>query len=111
MPQAKAAAERALQLDDCGQSHASLGYVHHLYDYDLAAAESQYRRAIELSPNYANAHFYYGFLLGLEGRFDEAIAKGKQASDLDPLSASIATFASLPFTFQGKYDSARALAA
>jgi tetratricopeptide (TPR) repeat protein len=74
------------------------------------AAESQYRRAIELSPNYANAHFYYGFLLDLEGRFNEAIVEGKQASDLDPLSASIATFASLPFTFQGKYDSARALA-
>jgi tetratricopeptide (TPR) repeat protein len=111
MPQAKAAAQRALQLDDTlAEAHASLGFVNHLYDYDLKAAESQYRRAIELRPNYANAHFYYGFLLTLEGRFDEAIAEGRQAGELDPLSSTIASVASFPFTFQGKYDTARALA-
>lgn len=110
MPQAKAAAEKALQLDDSlAEAHASLGYVNHLYDYDLAAAESQYRRAIELSPNYAVAHSYYGFLLGMEGRFDEASAEGKKASTLDPRSSSIAVFASFPFIFQGKFDTARSM--
>jgi TolB-like protein/class 3 adenylate cyclase len=93
MPKAKAAAQMALHLDNSlAEAHASLGYVNYLYDYDLAASESEYKRSIELTPNYAFAHSYYGFLLSTEGRFDEAIAEGKLASDLDPLSSSIAVF-------------------
>jgi len=110
MLQAKAAAERALQLHDwLAEAHVSLGFVNHLYDYNLVASESQYRRAIELRPSSADAHSYYGFLLSLEGRFDEAIAEGRQAIDLDPLSSSNALFASFAFTYQGKYDTARAM--
>src|SRR5260370_25144989 len=105
MPQAKAAAERALQLDDSlAEAHASLGYVNLIYEYNFAESERQYRRAIELRPNYADAHALYGLLLSLEGRFDEAIAEARQAMALDPLSSSIAFLASWPFVYQGKYE-------
>jgi len=111
MPQAKAAAQKALQLDDrLAEAHVALAGINFLYDYAFAAAETRYRRAIELRPNNALAHSWYGFLLGLEGRFDEAIAEGRQASNLDPLSSFSAVLGSLPFVFQEKYDTAKAMA-
>jgi adenylate cyclase len=110
MPRARAAAEKALQLDDSlAEANAALAGVNFLFDYDFAAAETRYRRAIELGPSYADAHSWYGFLLCMEGRFDEAIAEGKRATDLDPLSSAIVVYASFPYTFQGKYDTATAM--
>jgi tetratricopeptide (TPR) repeat protein len=87
MPKAKAAALKALQLDDrLAEAHASVGQVAAYYDYDFATAEREYRRALELSPNYASAHQWLAEHLSALKRFDEALAEIKRALELDPLS-------------------------
>jgi serine/threonine protein kinase/tetratricopeptide (TPR) repeat protein len=87
MPKAKAAALKALELDDkLAEAHASLAQIVVYYDYDLAAAEKQYRRALELNPNYATAHQWLAEHLSTMRRHDEAIAEIKRALELDPLS-------------------------
>ena len=91
LPKAKAAALRALELDNTlGEAHASLGQALVAYDFDFAGANREFRRAIELNPNYATAHQWYAEsgLIPL-GRFDEAIAEINRASELDPLSVII----------------------
>jgi TolB-like protein/Tfp pilus assembly protein PilF len=86
-PRAKAAALRALELDDTlGEAHTALGFFHLLHDWDWAAAEREFRRAIELNPNYPSAHDGYGFYCKVTGRHEEAIAACAQALALDPLS-------------------------
>ncbi len=86
-PKAEAAALKALELDDAlGEAHCSLGFSRLLYDWDFEDAEAEFKRAIELSPNYPNAHDGYGFYLKAVGRHDEAIEKCKQVQQLDPLS-------------------------
>jgi adenylate cyclase len=107
-PKARAAAEKALQLDNTlAEAHASLSFVQIWYDFDLAGGESTLRRAIALNPNYAEAHHLYGYLLAEQGRFDESLAESKRAAELDPLSAGIASDVSLPLMFQGKYEAAK----
>ena len=87
MPQAKAAILRALALDDdLAEAHASLGLMLENFDYEWAAAERQYRRAIELDCNWPVARQWYGELLVNTGRFDEGLAEGRRAVELDPLS-------------------------
>ena len=73
---------------------------------DWEGAEEAYRRAIELNPNYANAHDGYAMLLSARGRFDEAIEQITKAADLDPLSLIIAVHAGWPFYFARDYESA-----
>jgi TolB-like protein/tetratricopeptide (TPR) repeat protein len=87
-PRARAAAERALALDesDAG-AHAVLGSVFTEHYYDWNFAERHYRRAILLGPSDANAFFWYSEHLAFMGRFDEAIAMSRRGADLDPLSA------------------------
>jgi len=86
-PKAEAAAMKALELDETlGEAHCSLGFSRLLYDWDFADAERQFKRAIELSPNYPNSHDGYGFYLKAVGRHAEAIEKCRQAQKLDPLS-------------------------
>src|SRR5882672_2481743 len=90
-PAAKAAALKALQLDDkLAEAHTALGLVLCDGDLDMADSISEFQRAIALNPNYATAHHWYGNgpLLAL-GRFEEAIAEGKRAIELDPLSPII----------------------
>jgi Tfp pilus assembly protein PilF len=85
MPKAKAAAIRALQLDETlAEAHASLGRVFAAYDWDWTSAEKEYKRAIELNPRYAVAHQWYGGYLSAMGRGNEAILEKKQAVDLEP---------------------------
>src|SRR5215469_3440937 len=73
MLKAKEAAEKAVQLDDsCAEAHASLANVKFNYEFDLAGAEREFKRAIELNPNYAYAYDQYGLLLAAQGRLDEA---------------------------------------
>ena len=87
MPKAKAAALKALELDDkLAEAHASFGQIVIYYDYDLATAEQQYRRAIDLNPNYASAHQWLAEHLASVKRSDEAIAEIKRALELDPVS-------------------------
>lgn len=87
MPKAKEAALKALGLDDTlAEAHASLGQIDSYYDYDFITAEREYRRAIELNPNYPPAHQWLAEQLSSLKRFDEAILEIKRALELDPLS-------------------------
>ena len=90
IPKARAAAMKALQIDETlGEAHTSLGFVKFWYDWDFAGAESEFRRAIELNPDYATAHHWYGEFLGLMGRFDEGFKELRLAQQADPLSLMI----------------------
>jgi tetratricopeptide (TPR) repeat protein len=92
MPKARAAALRALQLDEgLAEAHASLALIEENYDFDWPGSEKEFRRAIELDPQYATAHQWYAEFLSWQGRFDEAFAESSQARQLDPLSLIIAT--------------------
>ncbi|HEX6881206.1 MAG TPA: winged helix-turn-helix domain-containing protein, partial [Terriglobales bacterium] len=76
VPKARSAALRALAIDDnLAEAHTSLAWIEEQYDHDWQSAEREYHRAIELDPNYATAHQWYGELLGFQGRFDEAITE------------------------------------
>jgi non-specific serine/threonine protein kinase len=86
-PRAKQAAQKALAIDDTlAEAHTSLALIKTLYDWDWSGAEREFQRAIALNPSYAAAHYLYGLTLGMTGRFEEAIAQGKQALERDPLS-------------------------
>jgi len=107
MPKAKAAAMKAIELDDgLAEAWASLGAVRWWFDWDWNGAEEAYQRAIALNPNYANAHDGYAMMLSARGRFDEATEQLRKAADLDPLSLIIAVHAGWPFYFARDYDAA-----
>ncbi|MGQ0568009.1 MAG: adenylate/guanylate cyclase domain-containing protein [Armatimonadota bacterium] len=90
-PVAKAAAQKALEIDDSlGEAHASLAQVNYNYDWDWVGAERAYIKAIELRPSYATAHHWYALYLAHAGRFDHALAEIMRAQELDPLSSAIA---------------------
>ena len=89
-PRAKAAAEKALSIDDqLAEAHTSLAYAIQTYEWDWNAAEREYKRALELNPNYATAHQWYSEFLTTVGRFDEAEREGQKALSLDPMSPII----------------------
>jgi serine/threonine-protein kinase len=107
MPKAKAAAMRAIEIDDgLAQAWASLAAIRWWYEWDWSGAEEAYKRAIELNPNYANAHEGYSMLLSARSRFDEAVVQITKANDLDPLSLIIAVHAGWPHYFARDYESA-----
>ena len=106
-PKAKAAAEKALALDDTlAEAHTSMGQVY-CYSLENAKAIPEYERAVKLNPNYATGHHWYGSsgLTGL-GRFDEAIAEVKRAIELDPLSLVINTDLGSSLCRARRYDEA-----
>jgi len=87
MPKAKEAALKALSLDNnLAEAHAALGGVLSHYDYDFAGGEREYKRAIELNPNYATAHQWYGRTLIAQERHEESLAEFRRALEIDPLS-------------------------
>ena len=89
-PKAKAAARKALEIDDrIAEAHTALARSLHLYDWNWTEAEREFRRAIELNPNYANAHHWLSVLLSSTNRTEEAISETHRAQELDPLSLSI----------------------
>lgn len=107
MPQAKAAALRALELDDSlAEAHAALGRYLNDYEFDPAGGEKELRLAIELNPKYVTAHSWLGLVLSWQKRFDEAIAEAKIASDLDPLSLISSAEVGNTFVAAGRYDEA-----
>jgi len=107
MPKAKAAAMKALALDETlAEAHASLARALVLHDWDWSNAEKEYKRAIELNPRYAVAHQWYGGYLDAVGRSTEAIAERKRAQELDPLSLTINFELGLAFYFARDYDQA-----
>lgn len=108
MPKAKAAAVKALEIDDTlAEAHTSLAYVTWVYEWDTVGAEREYKRAIELNPNYATAHHWYAisYLTAL-GRHQEALAEMKRAHELDPLSLIINSAVGWAFYFARQYDRA-----
>ena len=106
-PNARIAAQRALELDSSlAEPHASLGYYYLYYERDWQAAETEFRKAIELNPNYATAHDWYGVYLTARGRWSDALAEMKKASDLDPLSLPISTDVGFSLYYSGNYDAA-----
>ncbi|MDH2900891.1 MAG: adenylate/guanylate cyclase domain-containing protein [archaeon] len=91
-PKARTHAEKALVIDnELAEAHTSLGLVMFQYDHNWYAAEKEFRKAIELNPNYAPAHQFYADYLKALGRFDEALLEMKQAHEIDPLSLAIST--------------------
>ena len=108
MPKAKAAAEKALQLDrGLAEAHCSLASIKIQYDFDWAGAEAEFRRAIEINPNYAAAHDQYGFALAVRGKVDQSKAESRRATELDPLSAIIWADAGLAPASEGNFESSK----
>jgi TolB-like protein/Flp pilus assembly protein TadD len=106
-PRAKAAAQKALSIDDqLAEAHTSLAYAIHTYEWDWKAAEREYRRAIELNPNYATARQWYAEFLTAVGRFDEAEQQGKKALEIDPMSPIINAVVAWNSTMARRYDAA-----
>ncbi|HEX6731556.1 MAG TPA: tetratricopeptide repeat protein, partial [Pyrinomonadaceae bacterium] len=89
-PKAKDAAIKAVSLDDSlAESHHALGFVLVLADYDYAGAEREYKRALELNPNYAPAHQNFGVMLTRIGRQEEGVISVRRALELDPFSTIV----------------------
>ncbi len=92
VPRMKAAATKALELDDAlAEAHATLAISKCYYEFDFIDGERELRRAIALDPNYPTAHHWLGEFLVFMGRFDEGFAEYKKALELDPLSLAIAS--------------------
>jgi len=104
---AKAAARRALEIEETAEAQAALGWAVLHYDFDHLGAEKEFQRAIQLNPRYATAHQWYGQCLGYMGRFDEAQVETSEALSLDPLSPVI--YGSHAATFWGARQWDRAL--
>ncbi len=91
-PKAKASAMQALEIDDTlAEAHTSLGLVKEHYEWDWTGAEKEFKRAIELDPNSASAHLWYGDFLANTGRLEEGMRETKRAQEFDPLSLIINT--------------------
>ena len=89
-PKAKAAALKALEIDDTlAQAHATLAFTHQFFDWDFSAADKEFRRAIELDPKYPTAHHWDRLYLSRLGRHEQAIAEAERANELYPLSPII----------------------
>jgi tetratricopeptide (TPR) repeat protein len=104
---ARAAALKAVEIDDTiAEAHTSLAYIAHRFDWDWRGAEKEFKRAIELNPNYATARQWYGFFLATMGRMDEAIAEAKLAQQIDPLSLGMNSALGRIYHFARQYDRA-----
>ena len=106
-PHAKEAVTKALELDpDLAEAHTTLAFINLYYDWDWAAADREFLRAIQLNPNYANAHHWYAEYLSLVGQHDAAIREAERARELDPLSSIINTWVGSRYFFARRYDMA-----
>jgi serine/threonine-protein kinase len=104
-PKSRAAAIRALELDDkLAEAHTTLGAVSLFYDWNWSSAEREFKRAVEINPNYADAHQMYSYYLSAMGRFDEALAEMRRAQELDPLSLEKMAGIGETLYYQRKYD-------
>jgi serine/threonine protein kinase/tetratricopeptide (TPR) repeat protein len=104
---AKDAATKAVALDSsAAEAYSALGFATVCHDFDWAVAEGQHRLAVNLNPNYATGHNWYGFHLLMVGRFDEAIKEMLRARELDPLSPSIMQSLGWAYYQARRYDDA-----
>jgi TolB-like protein/DNA-binding winged helix-turn-helix (wHTH) protein len=108
MPKAKAAALRAIEIDETlAEAHTSLGVVKDFYDWDFANAEREFRRAIELNPNSPTAHHLYAkFLPDLKDNFDDSISEFQKALEIDPFSVAVNKDFGETLYYARRYDQA-----
>ena len=107
LPKAKAAADKALQIDDqMAEAHTSKAMIKALYEWDWSGAEAEYQRAIKLNPGYATAHHWYGIHLAAMGRFEESRRELQNALDLDPLSVIVNLNNAYPYHYTHQYERA-----
>jgi tetratricopeptide (TPR) repeat protein len=106
-PQAKQAALKALEIDNnLAEAHSALGYVEYFFEWDWAAAEKEFQRAIEINPNYPLAYLGYAHLLSTLGRDEDALAEIDRAIKLDPLSPFVGTIKGQILFHAGRYSEA-----
>jgi serine/threonine protein kinase/tetratricopeptide (TPR) repeat protein len=106
-PKAKAAAMKALELDDSlAEAHAALARAQYYFGWDWPSAEREFKRAVELNPNSAISHHGYSELLLVRARFDESIAEGMRALEIDPLSPQIVADLAYTYLVMRRYDEA-----
>jgi serine/threonine-protein kinase len=107
--QARARAREALALDEgLAEAHNSLALVLYRHDWEFAAAEREFRRAIELNPGYTTARFWFGVCLALMGRFEPAFVEVGRALELDPLSPVIHWTRAYLLYYARRFDEAAA---
>ncbi|HEY7114395.1 MAG TPA: protein kinase [Thermoanaerobaculia bacterium] len=110
-PRAKAAAERAIALDpSSAEARTSLANFKAWFEYDWEGTNAEFRRAIALNPNYAFAHDQFGLILAFQGKLDEAVAEGRLAGQLDPLSPQIPLDSLVAVAWQGRHEAAQEMA-
>ena len=106
-PQARKAVMRALELDEqLAEGHATLAFINTTYDWDWLGAEREYRRAIELNPNYETAHQWYAEYLSGMGRHEEALAEIRRAKEINPVSLIINAVEAWILYHARQYDAA-----
>jgi eukaryotic-like serine/threonine-protein kinase len=106
-PKVKWAATKALEIDPTlAEVHTSLGMARFWFDWDWPAAEKEFKRAVELNPNYGVGHYWYGVYLGAMGRKAEAIAENQRARALEPFSIMINAYLGMLMLGTGQYDQA-----
>ncbi len=91
IPIARENAQKAIEINDIAEAHSALGMIHQYYDWDGSAAEREIKRAIELNPSYAPAHYWYAAVLSLTDRDDEMVRENERAIEVDPLSVQAHT--------------------
>ena len=105
MPQAKASAEKAMQLDESiAEAHVSMGRIALMYDWDWAAAERHFKRALEINPSSATAHTLYSSYLVRMNRPNEALSEAQMAQRLDPLSLGETIDMAWNFLYTRRFD-------
>lgn len=103
----KAASLKALEIDDkIADAHNTLAWANFTYDWDVAGAEREFRRALELNPSDAKAHAWYGIFLAMRGRTEESLREVKRTRELDPLSLANTTLAYRTYFNAHQYDKA-----
>ncbi len=106
-PKARAAADRAIELDGTlAEPHASLAHLKEIYEWDWPGAQREFQRAIDLNPEYGTAHHWYAFYLAEMGRFPEALAEIRRARELEPLSPIINSAPIILNYYARQYDRA-----
>jgi TolB-like protein/Tfp pilus assembly protein PilF len=106
LPKAKAAAQKAIEIDDTlAAGHAQLGYIA-FWDWDWGTSENELKRALELDPDSAETHFFYAHLLSNTGRHAQALTEAKHAQELDPLNMKINVLEGHFLMCAGKIDEA-----
>jgi tetratricopeptide (TPR) repeat protein len=106
LPKARAAAQRALQIDNSlAEAHISLAYIN-MFSRDYGEAEKEFKSGIALNPNYPTAHQWYGIYLRALGRADDAMVESKRARELDPLSPIISVQVCNLYMLKGEFNTA-----